>query len=189
MNYKKLFFGVIICIAITSLAFTSVTTQDVIVKESSIKWKAYKVTGEHNGTILLKSGVLKFENEMLIGGDFIVDMTSLTVDDQKGMKKKFLTKHLKSDDFFDVKKHTTSSLTFTEVLIAENSYAITADLTIKGITKPVSFYMSIVDNIATTKLKINRTHFNIKYRSTSFFDNLKNKAITDEFDLEVTLTF
>ncbi len=132
---------------------------------------------------------MKFENDILIGGEFIVDMTSLTVDDLKGMKKKFLTKHLKSDDFFDVKKHATSSLIFTEVIKAKNSYAITADLTIKGITKPVSIYMGIVDNKATTKLKINRTHYNIKYRSTSFFDNLKNKAINDEFDLDVTLTF
>lgn len=189
MNYKKLFIGVILFIAITSLAFTPAITKDIIVKESSIKWNAYKITGEHNGTILLKDGVLKFENDILIGGSFIVDMTSITVDDQKGMKKKFLTKHLKSDDFFDVKKHATSSLTFTEVLKTKDSYAITANLTIKGITKPVLFDMNIVDNKATTKLKINRTHYNIRYRSTSFFDNLKNKAINDEFDLEVMLIF
>jgi len=189
MSYKKLFIGVIICFAITSLAFTSVIPKDIIVKESSIKWKAYKVTGKHYGTILLKDGVLKFENNILIGGSFIVDMTSLTVDDQKGMKKKFLTKHLKSNDFFDVKNHTTSNLIFTEVLKTDNSYAITADLTIKGITKPVSFDMNITDNKATTKLKVNRTDYNIKYRSTSFFDDLKNKAIDDEFDLEVQLTF
>ena len=189
MNYKKLFIGTILLIAITSLAFTSVITKDIIVKDSSIKWKAYKVTGEHYGTVLLKEGVLKFENDILIGGTFIVDMTSLSVDDQKGMKKRFLTKHLKSDDFFDIKNHTTSSLTFTEVIKSANTYQITADLTIKGITKPVSFEMNIVDNKATSKLKINRTHYNIKYRSTSFFQDLKNKAIHDEFDLEVTLTF
>jgi len=189
MNNKKLIFGVIICIAIASLAFTSVITKDIIVKESSIKWNAYKVTGEHYGTILLKEGVLKFEDDILTGGSFIVDMTSLTVDDQKGMKKKFLIKHLKSDDFFDVKNHTTSNLTFTEVLKTENSYAITANLTIKGITKPVTFNMNIQNNSATAKLKINRTHYNIKYRSTSFFQDLKNKAINDDFDLEVKLTY
>ena len=189
MNYKKLFIGAILLIAVTSLAFTSVITQDIIVKDSSIKWKAYKVTGEHYGTVLLKDGILKFDNDILTGGTFIVDMTSLSVDDQKGMKKKFLTKHLKSDDFFDIKNHTTSSLTFTNVLKAENTYQITANLTIKGITKPISFEMNIVDNKATAKLKINRTHYNIRYRSTSFFQDLKNKAIHDEFDLEVTLTF
>jgi len=189
MKYKKLFTGAILFIAITSLAFTSVITKDIIVKDSSIKWKAYKVTGEHYGTVLLKEGILKFENDILIGGTFIVDMTSLSVDDQKGMKKRFLTKHLKSDDFFDIKNHATSSLRFTEVLRAENTYQISADLTIKGITKPISFEMDIVDNKATTKLKINRTHYNIRYRSTSFFQDLKNKAIHDEFDLDVTLNF
>ena len=189
MNHKKLFFGVILFIAITSLAFTSIITKDIIVKESSIKWNAYKVTGEHYGTILLKEGVLKFENDILIGGSFIVDMTSLTVDDQKGMKKKFLTKHLKSDDFFDVENHLTSSLIFTKVEKNKNNYTIIANLTIKGIAKPISFNMNIQDNTAKTKLKVNRTHYNIKYRSTSFFQDLKNKAINDEFDLEITLKF
>ena len=189
MNYKKQFIGAILLIAITSLAFTSVITKDIIVKDSSIKWKAYKVTGDHYGTVLLKEGVLKFENDILIGGTFIVDMTSLSVDDQKGMKKRFLTKHLKSDDFFDIKNHTTSSLTFTEVLKTENTYQITADLTIKEITKPISFEMSIENNNATAKLKVNRTHYNIKYRSTSFFQDLKNKAIHDDFDLEVKLSY
>ena len=88
-----------------------------------------------------------------------------------------------------MKNHATSSLTFTEVLKVDNSYAITADLTIKGITKPVLFEMNIIDNKATAKLKINRTHYNIRYRSTSFFENLKNKAINDEFDLKVILIF
>lgn len=189
MNYKKLSIGVILFIAIISAAFTSTINKDIIVKESSIEWKAYKVTGNHYGTILLKDGVLKFENEILTGGTFTVDMKSLTVNDLKGMKKKILTKHLKSEDFFDVKNHGLSSLIFTKVIKNEKSYTVTANLTIKGITKPVSFYMIIQGNTATTNLKINRTHYNIKYRSPSFFENLKNKAIYDEFDLDVKLNF
>lgn len=189
MNYKKLFIGAILLIAITSLAFTSVITKDIIVKDSSIKWNAYKITGQHYGLIQLKEGVFRFENNQLTGGVFTVDMTSLTVEDLKGMKKKFLTKHLKSDDFFDVKNYSLSSLKFTEVTKVNNTYQITADLTIKDITKPVSFEMNVMDHKATTKLKINRTHYNIKYRSNSFFDNLKNKAIDDEFDLEITLIY
>jgi len=189
MNHKNLFFGITLIIAVVSLAFTTILTNDVKVKESSLKWKAYKVTGQHYGFIQLKDGTLSFENDQLVGGSFLVDMTSLTVEDLKGMKKNFLTKHLKSEDFFEVKNHPTSSLTFTEVIKTENNYSITADLTIKAITKPVSFEMKLQDNKATTALKINRTHFNIKYRSTSFFDNLKNKAINDEFDLEISLSF
>jgi len=189
MNHKKLFIGITLFIAVISLAFTTIITKDVKVKESTIKWNAYKVTGQHYGFIHLKEGTLSFENDQLVGGSFTVDMTSLTVEDLKGMKKKTLTKHLKSNDFFGVKNHPTSKLIFTEVLKNEKSYTITADLTIKEITKPVSFDMSIQNNKATTSLKINRTHYNIKYRSSSFFDNLKNKAIYDDFDLEITLIF
>jgi len=189
MNHKNLFFGITLFIAVISLAFTTIITKDVKVKESTIKWNAYKVTGQHYGFIQLKEGTLSFENGQLVGGTFVVDMTSLTVEDQKGMKKKILTKHLKSNDFFDVKNHPTSNLIFTEVLKTENTYHITADLTIKEITKPVSFDMNLQNHKATTNLKINRTHYNIKYRSSSFFDNLKNKAIHDDFDLEIILIF
>jgi len=189
MNHKKLFFGITLFIAVISLAFTTIITKDVKVKESIIKWNAYKVTGQHYGFIQLKEGTLRFENDHLVGGRFTVDMNSLTVEDLKGMKKKTLTKHLKSKDFFGVKNHPTSSLIFTEVLKTKNTYHITAHLTIKEITKPVSFDMRIQGNKVTTKLKINRTHYNIKYRSSSFFDNLKNKAIYDDFDLEISLTF
>jgi len=189
MNYKSLLFGLTLFIAITSLAFTTIITKDIKVKESTIKWNAYKVTGQHFGFIQLKDGTLSFDNDQLVGGTFVVDMTSLTVEDLKGMKKRILTKHLKSNDFFGVKNHPTSNLIFTEVKKNKKSYTITADLTIKEITKPVSFEMKLQKNKATTKLKINRTHYNIKYRSANFFDNLKNKAIDDDFVLEITLIF
>ena len=69
------------------------------------------------------------------------------------------------------------------------SYKINADLTIKGITNEISFLINISKNSATTSLKIDRTKFNIKYGSASFFDGLKDRAIYDEFDLDVRLNF
>ena len=38
-------------------------------------------------------------------------------------------------------------------------------------------------------VEIDRTEYDIRYGSSSFFDDLKDKAIYDEFDLNVTLNF
>jgi polyisoprenoid-binding protein YceI len=69
----------------------------------------------------------------------------------------------------------------------DNSYTVTGDLTIKGITKPVTLVVSMFENKATATLKVDRTKFDIKYGSGSFFDNLGDKAIYDDFDLVVDL--
>jgi polyisoprenoid-binding protein YceI len=101
-----------------------------------------------------------------------------------------LNGHLKSDDFFGTEKFPTSKLDFK--LISDNndgSYNVSADLTIKGITKPITFVITVKPNTATTTLKINRTKYDIKYGSGSFFDNLGDKAIADDFDLTVNLVF
>ena len=68
-------------------------------------------------------------------------------------------------------------------------YLIDADLTIKGITNPITFKINISDNSAYADLIIDRTKFEIKYGSSSFFDGLKDRAIYDEFDLQVNLKF
>ncbi|MEA1786816.1 YceI family protein [Arenibacter sp. GZD96] len=158
--------------------------------ESKVTWKAYKVTGSHVGTVDLKEGALEFEGDKLIGGEFIVDMTSLVSTDLEGEYKGKLEGHLKSDDFFGVAKHGSSKLVFSEVKVSgKNSYEVTGDLTIKGITKPVTFDVSIYGSKATATLKIDRANYDVKYGSGSFFDNLGDKAIYDEFDLVVDLEF
>ena len=164
--------------------------KSVNTSQSTILWKGYKVTGSHQGTIAIKSGVLEFDNETLVGGSFVMDMPSITVTDLEGEYKGKLEGHLKSDDFFGVEKHTTSTLTFTDVKsVGKNAYEITADLTVKSITHPVTFKLSVYGSQATASLKIDRTKYNIRYGSSSFFDDLKDKAIYDEFDIVADLQF
>jgi hypothetical protein len=43
--------------------------------------------------------------------------------------------------------------------------------------------------IPTTAFKVDRTKYDIKYGSGSFFDNLGDKAISDDFELAVALKF
>ncbi len=160
------------------------------IEKSKVVWKAYKVTGAHVGTITLKEGSLIFEGDKLIGGKFTIDMTTITNTDQEGEYKQKLEEHLKSDDFFGVKTYPTSTLIFKKVkTIGKNSYKVFGNLTIKGITNAINFDIPIYGKKATASLKVDRAKYNVKYGSTSFFDNLKDKAIYDEFDLIVDLEF
>ena len=162
--------------------------KEVKPSESTITWKAYKVTGSHVGTISLKSGSLEFDGDKLAGGEFVVDMTTINTTDLTGDYKNKLDGHLNSDDFFAVASNPTSSMVFTKVeSTGKNAYKVTGDLTIKGITKPITFDVSVYGSKATATLKVDRTKYDVKYGSGSFFDNLGDKTIYDEFDLVVDL--
>jgi len=176
---------------LTATASTPIENEkkQVKVNESTVTWKGYKVTGEHNGSLKLKSGFLEMNGKKLTGGEFVVDMTTLTNNDlEPGQGKEKLEGHLKSADFFGVESNPTSKLVFTSVKpMNDNSFTVVGDLTIKGITKPVTLVVSIYKNKATATIKVDRTKYDIKYGSGSFFDNLGDKAIYDEFDLVVDL--
>lgn len=182
----------ILAIALITFSFTTLDNvkKEVNPKTSKVTWKGYKVTGSHDGNITIKSGNLIFDKEVLTGGNFVIDMTTISVTDLEGEYKGKLEGHLKSDDFFGVAKFPSASLNFTKVeLIGKNSYKITGDITIKGKTESISFDLSVYGNKANASLKIDRTKFDVKYGSTSFFDGLKDKAIYDEFNITVDLEF
>ncbi|MBM1107990.1 YceI family protein [Aurantibacter crassamenti] len=164
--------------------------KEIKTEASSITWKAYKVAGGHEGTVALKSGHLLFDGKKLTGGEFVVDMPTLVSTDVQGEMKGKLEGHLKSDDFFGVENHKTSKLIITSVKpFNDKSYTVTGDLTIKGITKPITFVISLYENKAMATLKVDRTKYDIKYRSGNFFENLGDKTIYDEFDLVVDLAY
>ena len=117
-------------------------------------------------------------------------MTTINTTDLEGKMKGNLDGHLKSDDFFGVANFPTASLKITKVTPnGKNSYNVEGDLTINGKTNKQMFTMSIYGNKATANLKVDRTKYDVRYGSTSFFDGLKDKAIYDEFDLNVDLVF
>jgi len=179
-------------VALFTLSFTAIAQnqKDIKTESSKLVWKGYKVTGSHEGTIDIQSGHLTFEDEKLTGGYVTINMTTLVSTDLEGNSKGKLEGHLKSDDFFSVATYKTASLKFTKVEASgKNAYDVTGDLTIKGQTNPVNFTISIYGNKATANLKVDRTQYGVKYGSASFFDNLKDKAIYDEFDLVADLEF
>lgn len=190
---KKNIYSVALALVVGSTAMANPVKEEkkeVKTDNSTVTWKAYKVTGSHTGTVDLKSGALVFDDNKLTGGEFTVDMTSLISTDLNGEMKGKLEGHLKSDDFFSVASHPTASLVFTDVkATGKNSYEVTGDLTIKGITKPVTFDLSVYGSKATATVKVDRAEYDVRYGSGSFFDNLGDKTIYDEFDLVVDLEF
>ena len=192
MTNKVKTLAAVILMAVVTFSFTTIEGEKKEIKtdNSTVTWKGYKVTGSHYGTVALKSGHLVFDQGKLTGGEFVVDMTTIVTDDLEGEYKGKLEGHLKSDDFFGVEKFPTANLVFTKVKsTGKNSYEVTGDLTVKGISAPVTFEMSVYGNKATANVKIDRTTYDIRYGSTSFFDDLKDKAIYDEFDLVTDLEF
>jgi polyisoprenoid-binding protein YceI len=187
-NLKSIALALVVVLSTVSV---SAQTKKVDASKSSINWTGKKVTGQHEGTVNLKDGTLVFKGAKLVGGTFNVDMNSLVTTDLKaGQGKEKLEGHLKSEDFFGTDKFATATLVFKKLVTkAPNVYTVTGDLTIKGITKPVTFDLATTTNTATTNVIIDRTKYDIKYGSGSFFDSLGDKAINDDFNLAIALKF
>lgn len=185
-------FKTIVAVVVMALATVTVSaqTKKIDVQKSNISWVGKKVTGQHSGVVNFKDGMLVFTKKKLTGGSFTVDMTSLNATDLQGEYQGKLNGHLKADDFFGTEKFPTSKLVFTKVTPkSANVYSVVAALTIKGITKPVSFDLTTTSDMASSKFNVDRTKYDIKYGSGSFFDNLGDKAINDEFELAVSVKF
>ena len=159
--------------------------------KSSVNWLAKKVTGQHNGTITISNGTLALANDKIVGGKFEIDMTSIVNADLQGEWNKKLISHLKSDDFFSVAKNPTAKLDITKVETKENNTIVNGKLTIKGITQDISFPASVSKKgnvvVAIATIRIDRTKYDIKYGSKSFIEGIGDKAIDDEFELQVNL--
>ncbi len=157
--------------------------------KSAIEWEGRKVGGKHNGTISIKEGALEFDGLQLVGGSFIVDMTTITVTDLQGGIADRLRGHLASDDFFGVEQHPEAILTITSATLKGASYDIKADLTIKGVTEAIEFNATLQGGAAKASIEIDRTKYNLKYRSGKFFEALGDKLIYDDFTLNVSLVY
>ena len=171
--------------------FFGFSQNQVNLEESSVKWTGRQLSGKsHYGTLSFKSANISFSDEKLVGGNFIVDMTSLSVDDLTGRGKKSLEGHLMADDFFSVDDFNFSELKLNSVtMISENEYSAKGDLTIKGYTHEaeVSFYTEKGSKNMIAKLVFDRSKYDVQYGSGSFFKNLGDKLILDDIELEVTL--
>lgn len=190
MKTLKSLASVVLALSLTTSVFAG--TQKVDTSKSSVKWLAKKVTGEHFGTISVKEGSLEVNNDKVSGGKVVIDMQSIVCTDltDAGYNAK-LVGHIKSDDFFGVATFPTAELAITKVESNGTSHTFSGNLTIKGITNPASFVATSAKEGKSTVYKgtlvVDRSKYNVKYGSKSFFENLGDKVIYDEFTLDFSL--
>jgi len=163
----------------------------VNVSKSSIVWTGKKIGGSHTGHIQLLSGYLTKSGDGFVEGKLVADMASLSNTDleDKEMRAKLIG-HLKSDDFFSVEKYPTATLVIESgEKVSEGIYQFSGKMTIKGTTNPVSFEARSDGSTFKGKLTVDRSKYDVRYGSGSFFDNLGNNLIYDDFDLDFEVTF
>jgi polyisoprenoid-binding protein YceI len=182
---------VLLFLTLTGLFLVNVSAQNKLTADTTktqLSWLGEKVLGQHTGTIHLQSGWLNWQDNKIMSGEFNIDMASLKETD----RNQKLEGHLKSDDFFGVAKYPTAKLVITgSTPFEKGTGVVNGTLTIKGVTKPVEFKAAMQkkdDGVwFFTNIVIDRTKYNIRYGSGSFFDNLGDKTIYDEFKLKVNL--
>ena len=182
----KNLFTLLSLLIISQLSFSQVS---INLEKSKIKWTGKKITNaSHWGSLSFSEANLEFDGDDLVSGNFIVDMNSMSVDDIQGRGKQRLEGHLRNEDFFDVDNHKEAKLSFNErVPLTDGVYEINGNLTIKGITNPIKFTLIPDGKNYSSSLTFDRTKFEITYSSGNFFENLGDRLILDDVELEVSL--
>lgn len=177
--------------ALMIVATTATFAQELKVdtKKSTLKWHGEKVTGEHFGNINLKEGNMIWQNDKIAGGEMVIDMTSITnTDIESAEYNAKLVNHLKSDDFFGVEKYPTAKL---EILSSstfkDGKGKVMGNLTIKKTTLPIEFDVQKEGDWFMAEIIVDRSKYDVRYGSGSFFDNLGDKTIYDDFTLTVKI--
>ena len=173
---------------ITAVTYTANTDK------SMIEWKGFKPTGSHTGTIAISEGSVNVNAGEIESGNFAIDMNSIVVTDipaeNEGNGK--LVGHLKNSDFFDVETYPSAKFEITAIETLEGKTMLSGNLTLKDATNNISFPVATEMNgdlmtLTSDTFTVDRSKWNIKHGSKSFFDNLGDKFINDDMELKVTL--
>ena len=164
-------------------------TYNIVQDKSSLIWTGREVsTTSHYGTINFTSGQFEIADGLISQGEFLVDMTSITVQDLTGGSKERLEGHLRSDDFFSVESFPTAHLYISSSeVISNGKWMVNGFLTIKDISHPVLFEMVNTADGWNANLVFDRSKYDVRFRSGTFFENLGDKLIYDDIELKINL--
>lgn len=174
---------------------TEVSTKYLVdTNASTIAWKGFKPTGSHTGTIKVESGVFTMNGDAIESGSFLIDMTSLYVTDLPEDTEDHgkLSGHLKSPDFFDVEAFPASAFEVTGFKSENGKMMLSGNLKMKDVENNISIPVNVTENngsvtITSETFTVDRSKWNIKYGSKSFFDDLGDKFINDDMELQITI--
>ena len=189
------FFSLILSLCVLTFFSFSFHTNKVNANKnnSTVIWTGSKPTGSHTGNVSIKSGYLTFDHGRLVGGNFTIDMTSITCTDiEKESKNKYFVDHLKDEDFFDVTEFPEANLNIKKVKrLNAQEYEMSGEMTIKGITNDLTFTSEVKltgnSYVAIAKIIIDRTKYGVEYKSSNVFKNLGDKFIYDEIEFDIFL--
>jgi polyisoprenoid-binding protein YceI len=177
----------------TSLEVTTASLQDadtlwIDKLASDVQWIGRKVTGEHNGHIQMAGGFIVKNDGKLEKGEILMNMQSIIVDDIDDPKwNEKLVNHLKDDDFFNTEKYPTAKFVFNKFKGKGADTHVSGEMTIRDKSVPMNLILNVVvdadSSYATGSINIDRSLFDVKYGSGSFFEGLGDKMIMDEFSL------
>jgi polyisoprenoid-binding protein YceI len=165
-------------------------TYQINAEESQVNWQGERVLAEHTGTVEVKLGEFVIENNELVSGNVVIDMTTIITDENI----ESLENHLKNDDFFNVSDYPEASLelTIVEKITGSQEYQASGDMTIKGITNEISFPVILkeADNglVLESSFSVDRTNWGVNFRSGKFFQDLGDNLIRDEINFQIILT-
>jgi len=190
--------------ALVAFQNANVASYKVNTDYSTVNWTGFKIGGQHKGVLKMKEGTLNFEEGKLKGGQFIIDMATLTCTDIEDAEQNTkLVDHLKSADFFNIEAHPTAKYVITKTIAygseemkeegySIDTYKIIGEMTIKGITKPFKTQIMIYDYDTSLsivgRIILDRSDFDIRYGSGSFFDDLGDKIIYDDVQLDLSIS-
>ena len=161
--------------------------------KSVVRWIGRTPVKFHDGTIDIQEGNFSVDDNGILNGNIIIDMESINCTDLSGGGKKSLEEHLMNDDFFSVNKFKTSKINISSEMKPNNGLIdFKGNLEIKNISNPISFKSSINKTpegkyTASSKLTFDRSMYNVKYKSKSFFNDLGDKFINDDIEIELEI--
>ena len=169
-------------------------TYSLLINDSELSWIGTELsTKTHTGTIDFTDGTIVVDSDNTISGNVKINMSTINVTDLQGRSKEMLERHLRSSDFFEVESYSEAKFSFISKSFDKlsNQISFVGDLTIKDITNPISFNATLLETSPFLKAKavlsFDRSKYNVRFRSGNFFENLGDKLILDDIDVNIRL--
>lgn len=169
----------------------------VDVDQSLIEWAGRNADTKHTGTLRLKGGVLRLDKGR-VGGDFVIDLDSLTNMDLKDPTlAQQLLGHLLSDDFLFAQRHpeVRFSVEQSEALPNATPGAVNChlrgELLLRGRIETLAFpaTLSSIENgvAAEAHFDLDRTRWGLLYGSGKFFRHLGRHLVHDNVSIQLRI--